>query len=64
MPCSLLAGVGLTLAYFWQVDTWVDLFSAIAAYGFLILVTLFFLYLNKDEKDMFLVPLKKILHLS
>ncbi len=64
IPCSLLAAVGLTLANFWQVDTWVDLFSAIAAYGFLIFVTLFFLYLNKDEKDMFLVPLKKILHLS
>ena len=64
MPCALLAGVGLTLAYFWQVDTWMDLFIAIAVYGGLIFVTLFRLYLNKDEKSMFIAPLKKILHLS
>ncbi len=64
MPCALLAGVGLALAYFWQVDTWMDLFTVIAVYGSLISVTLFCIYLNKEEKDMFLIPLKKLLHIT
>lgn len=63
VPCGLLAGVGLALAYFWHVNTWGDLFIAIVVYGFLILVTLFCLYLNEDEKNMFIAPLKKTLHL-
>lgn len=64
IPCALLAGIGVALTCFWHVETWIDLFIAIASYGALIFVTLFYLYLNKNEKNMFIAPLKKTLHLS
>ena len=64
LPVVFLASLGWTLSYFWQVDCWTDLFIAIGAYGSLLVLTLFTFYLNTEEKDMFLVPLKKLLHIT
>lgn len=62
LPALLLSAAGIALTYLCQVGTWADLFTAIGAYGSLILITLFCLYLNREEKDMFLNPLKKLIH--
>ncbi len=62
LPALFLSAAGIALTYLWQVETWANLFTAIGAYGTVILVTLFCLYLNREEKDMFLNPLKKLIH--
>lgn len=62
LPALLLSSVGMALNYLWPVETWADLFTAIGSYGTVILITLFYLYLNREEKDMFLNPFKKLIH--
>lgn len=64
LPAILLSVCGCVLRHFWQVDCWGDLFTAIAIYGIMLFTTLFSFYLNREEREMFLVPLKKLLRLS
>lgn len=63
LPCIILVVSGFALNYLWHVDTWGDLFAFVVVYGGLIFVTLFSLYLNKDEKNMFISPMKNIMHI-
>lgn len=60
LPCILLAAVGVLLSWCWHVENWIDLFIAVGIYGSVSLLTLFLLYLKKEEKDIFLAPVKKI----
>lgn len=62
VPALFLVGIGFALTSFWHVEGWIDLFVAIGAYGSLLVLTLFAFYLNREEKDLFLYPIKKILH--
>lgn len=63
LPAVLLAVCGLLLSHFWEVNNWSDLFVAICVYGILMVLTLFAFYLNSEEKDMLIIPLKKLLRL-
>ena len=63
LPSVFLSVCGYVLSHLWQVDCWTDLFIAIGIYGSLLVLTLFFFYLNQEEKDMFIIPLKKLLRL-
>ena len=63
LPAVFLSVCGWGLSYFWHVDCWTDLFIAIAIYGIMLLLTLFSFYLNHEEKDLFLEPIKKLLRL-
>lgn len=60
----LLAIAGVLLTCYWHVENWMDLIIAIGMYGALCLLILFLLYLKKEEKNIFLAPIKKILHLN
>lgn len=60
MPGACLAGAGLALAYVWQVNTWADLFAAVAVYGTLSLFVMFFLYLDTEERRLLLPSWGKI----
>ena len=62
MPGIFLVGIGFALTSCWHVEGWSDLFVAVGVYGVLLVLTLFAFYLNREEKDMFLIPIKKILH--
>lgn len=64
LPSVFLSVCGYVLSHFWQVDCWTDLFVAIGVYGSLLVLTLFSFYLNKEEKAIFLVPLKKLLRIT
>lgn len=64
LPAVFLSVCGCALSRFWKVDCWTDLFIAIAIYGIMLFATLFSFYLNREEKDMFTAPLKKLLHIS
>lgn len=63
LPTVFLSVCGCVLRHFWQVDSWTDLFIAIGIYGSLLLLALFSFYLNKEEKDLFISPIKKLLHI-
>ena len=63
LPTLVLAGVGWLIDHSMTVESWTDLFIAVSIYGSVILVTLFTFYLNKEEKDMFLIPLKNLIRL-
>ncbi len=58
----LLAGWGWT--QIWSVKNWMDFFVAAGGYGALCAVVLFVCYLNKEEKTMFLDPLKRLCTVS
>lgn len=63
LPSVFLSVCGCSLAWIWSIRNWCDLFIAIASYGSICVVVLFFLYLNRDEKKLFLAPIKKLLHI-
>lgn len=57
----LLAGWGWTQV--WAVENWMDFFVAAGVYGLICVVILFLAYLNHDEREIFLAPLKRIFSL-
>lgn len=54
----LLAGWGWT--QIWSVQDWTDFFVAAGVYGLICVVILFLAYLNNDEREIFIAPLKRI----
>lgn len=63
LPGIFLVGMGFAFTSYWHVESWTDLFVAIGVYGSLLVLTLFSFYLNREEREMFLVPLKKLLRI-
>lgn len=63
LPGILVTIVGILLSNFLSVNNWNEFFIAISTYGSICLLIFFLLYLNKEERKMFISPLKKILHI-
>ncbi len=66
-PIAPIALVALLLGYasmsMLTLTSWLHFIIAAAVYGSLLALTIFFFYLNKEEKDHFLAPIRKIIRI-
>lgn len=63
-PVVILATLGIGISYAVTISDWMDFTITAACYGTVSAATLFILYLNKDERLMFITPVKKILRIK
>ncbi len=61
LPVALFLVVGVVMTYFLQANTWLEFFAQAGCYGVLGILILFFLYLNRDERNIFTSPFLNLL---
>ena len=63
-PVIILVTLGIGISYAVTISDWMDFTITAACYGTVSAATLFILYLNKDERLIFITPVKKILRIK
>lgn len=64
LPTIILSVVGYLFCAYINVDTWGQFFISASIYGAISMAILFILYLNPEEKRLFLSPFKKLFKIS
>lgn len=64
LPVAILLLAGWGWTQIWSVQNWMDFFVSAGVYGTLCAIVLFIFYLNREEKAMFMDPLKRMLGYS
>lgn len=61
-PLFIMISCGFFVQHFCTITCWIDFFLVVASYGSFCVLLLWFFYLNRDEKEILTVPIKRIFH--
>ena len=61
LPVLLLLALGGGIAWLWPIANWTDFLLAAGVYGSVCALVLFFFYLRREEREMFIGPLRRFL---